>query len=112
MFSVPYVAQYKDIIKELTSKETLCEQVIPTVMPNWDPSPRRGSYSHLWINSTPSLFKQHVKDVFGKIKDKQNKLVFIKSWNEWGEGNYLEPDRKWQSAYLEALKEARNEMDI
>ena len=112
VFSVPYVAQYKNIIKELTSKETLDEQVIPTMMPNWDPSPRRGSYSHLWINSTPSLFKQHVKDVLSKIKHKQNKLVFIKSWNEWGEGNYLEPDRKWQSAYLEALKEVRNEMDI
>ncbi len=37
---------------------------------------------------------------------------FIKSWNEWGEGNYMEPDRKWQRAYLEALKDARKEMNL
>lgn len=22
-------------------------------------------------------------------------IVFLKSWNEWGEGNYMEPDLKY-----------------
>lgn len=112
VFKFPYVAQYKNVIPELTAEETKDETVIPTVMPNWDPSPRRGSYSHLWLNSTPQLFRKHLNDVFSKIKDKQNKLVFIKSWNEWGEGNYMEPDRKWQSAYIETLRDVRKEMNI
>ena len=81
-------------------------------MPNWDHSPRSGRWGIIWTGSTPQLFKQHVLDVFEKIQHKQNKMVFIKSWNEWGEGNYMEPDRKWQRAYLEALKEARNEMNL
>ena len=111
-FKLPKILRYKNVIKEMVTDEAKDERIIPTIMPNWDHSPRSGRYGILWVGSTPTLFRKHVKDVLSKIKDKQNKLVFIKSWNEWGEGNYLEPDRKWQSAYLEALQEARKEMDI
>ena len=39
------------------------------------------------------------------VKDKQRdkQFIFVKSWNEWGEGNYLEPDRKFGRGYLEAI---------
>jgi hypothetical protein len=32
-------------------------------------------------------------------------LVFIKSWNEWAEGNHLEPDLKFGRAYLDVLRD-------
>ena len=112
LFKWPYIAKYKDIIKELVSEESQQEDIIPVIMPNWDPSPRRGSYSHLWINVTPQLFKEHVQMTLNMIKKKSNKIVFIKSWNEWGEGNYLEPDRKWGRAFLQVLKEARDETNM
>ena len=43
------------------------------------------------------------------VKEKDNKWIFIKSWNEWGEGNYLEPDRKTGRKFLQAMKEAIDE---
>lgn len=39
---------------------------------------------------------------------KQNKLIMLKSWNEWAEGNYMEPDLKWGKQYITALKEVIN----
>ena len=32
-------------------------------------------------------------------------IVFLKSWNEWGEGNYMEPDLKYGKKYIETLKQ-------
>jgi hypothetical protein len=28
-------------------------------------------------------------------KPEEDQIIFIKSWNEWAEGNYLEPDMKY-----------------
>jgi len=57
-------------------------------------------------NSTPDLFERHVKEVVDIVQNKQpeHRIIFIKSWNEWAEGNYMEPDLKWGKKYLEALK--------
>ena len=40
---------------------------------------------------------------------KEKQIIFLKSWNEWGEGNYMEPDQKYGHGYLDALKEAIEE---
>jgi hypothetical protein len=60
---------------------------------------------------TPSAFKKHVKEVLKTVKDKpsEKQIVFVRSWNEWGEGNYMEPDLKFGRQYLVALKEAIDE---
>jgi len=81
--------------------------VFPTIIPNWDHSPRSGSKALIMTNSSPELFGMHVDEVLEKVKNKdyEHRLIFIKSWNEWAEGNYMEPDLKWGRKYLETLYE-------
>lgn len=107
-FNFPLVLDYSFISKYFVGEEELIENVFPTIIPNWDHSPRSGRRSYLFHNSTPDLFKKHVLKVLDVLKNKQekNKVVFLKSWNEWGEGNYMEPDLKFGKGYIKALREA------
>ena len=87
-----------------TGEEDKREDCYPVIIPNWDHSPRSGRQGHILVHSTPEKFEKHVDVTFSTIKDKQNKIVILKSWNEWAEGNYMEPDLKYGRGYLEALR--------
>ena len=103
----PRIVEYSEAMKHLVPdlSQFDCE-AYPCVYPNWDNTPRKGRKGLVLANSTPALFEEHVKEAVGALDDRadEHKLVFLKSWNEWAEGNHLEPDTKWGHAYLEALK--------
>ena len=83
------------------------ENVYPTLVPNWDRTPRTKEDS-IYVDSTPEVFEKLARRAFDLVKDKaaEHRLVFLKSWNEWGEGNYMEPDRQYGRGYIEALRRA------
>ena len=83
------------------------DNIFPTILPNWDHSPRSGINALVLHNSTPELFRKHIADILKYVKNKpyEKKIIFLKSWNEWGEGNYMEPDLKWGHGYLLALRD-------
>lgn len=99
--------QYKDVMKYLINeKEDSKENFIPCLIPNWDHSPRSGARASILHNCKPAYFYKHAMEVLRILKNKKNKLVFLKSWNEWGEGNYMEPDLKYGRGYIDALAKA------
>jgi lipopolysaccharide biosynthesis protein len=105
---VPLAYSYKIMSNYFIDKEEdQKENVFPSIIPGWDHTPRSGKEGLVMTNSTPKLFAKHVEQVINLVekKEKKNRIVFIKSWNEWAEGNYLEPDLKFGLQYLEALKE-------
>ncbi|MDD3738104.1 MAG: glycoside hydrolase family 99-like domain-containing protein [Lentimicrobiaceae bacterium] len=99
---------YSDIMKNYYTYEDTFKNVFPTILPQWDRSPRSGNASGIYHNSTPELFKNAVENALEVIKGKdyEYKILFLQSWNEWAEGNYMEPDLKYGKGYLNALKEA------
>lgn len=107
---IPYSKEVKNMLAPDFDSQ---EDVYPAIYPNWDHSPRSGRNGYIVVNSTPALFKKHALQVFDEIKNKkhEHQIVFIKSWNEWGEGNYLEPDLKFGRKYLDALSDAVHEFD-
>ena len=77
-------------------------------MSNWDRSPRAGKNCVIYTNSTPEVFEKHLEDALTLVEKKQpqHQIIAIRSWNEWGEGNYVEPDLKYGHGYLNAIKKA------
>lgn len=106
IFKTPRIIEYKKVIKYLVTKREEDINIIPTIIPNWDHTPRSGWSGTVIKNCYPSLFSRHVKDVLKVINKKPDdeKLVFLKSWNEWGEGNYMEPDIENGRSYIEELR--------
>lgn len=110
LFHYDILSKFKmsKINEHLFVKEDAWENAYPTILPNWDRSPRSGKKAIIYTDSTPSVFKKQVEKALDLVKDKQDehKIIFLKSWNEWGEGNFMEPDMQYGHGYLDALKEA------
>ena len=104
-FKLPVISNYKNNSKYFTNINDKQPEVIPTIIPNWDHTPRSGKEGMVFVNSTPQNFSKNIKETMKHImkKNYENRIIFIKSWNEWAEGNYLEPDLKWGYQYLDVL---------
>lgn len=76
---------------------------IPCIVPHFDHSPRSGSRGHILYDDSPEQWGQLLNDVKELIsyRPEEERLLFIKAWNEWGEGNYLEPDSRFGRQYID-----------
>ncbi len=79
----------------------------PCVMPSWDNSSRRKENVVILKDANPVTYKvwlQAIVSAFTPYSVEEN-FIFINAWNEWAEGNHLEPCEKWGHGYLKATKE-------
>lgn len=104
----PSIFQYENYIRYALQTPPRNYNVYPCVVPNWDNTPRCNHSGYILQNSTPELFRDHLTHALKQVEtnDPNHKIVFIKSWNEWAEGNYLEPDQRYGHAYLQAVQDA------
>lgn len=103
---LPQIIRYKDYANVVLKSFPDRSGIAPQVLSNWDHTPRSGRRGYLMVGSTPKSFGKLMRKLVEKISHHQNKpaFVMIKSWNEWGEGNHLEPDQKYGKGYIEELR--------
>ena len=109
---IPMIYKYKDAMKYMLHEACRERNVIPVITPNWDHTPRSGAKGMVFTHAEPKYFKQLALEALDMVKDKpeEEQLIFVKSWNEWGEGNYMEPDLQYGHGYINALREAIDEV--
>ena len=102
------VIEYSTAMKFWESEIIMNPKIYPSIYPNWDTTPRLGSSGIILKNSNPVAFKKHVGKILDLIKEKEaeDRVIFLKSWNEWAEGNYMEPDLKYGKGFIKALRES------
>jgi len=99
----PIMIDYNEVIDKIWDDKCNDDDFLPTLIPNWDHTSRSGYNGTMFYNTTPELWEKMVKKVITNTKNKKNKIIMLKSWNEWGEGNYMEPDLKYGRQYIDIL---------
>lgn len=82
-----------------------------TAMPRWDNTPRMQNKAHIFANSSPGSYQAWLEEITRRTFEQYSgdyRLVFLNAWNEWAEGNYLEPDDKYGHEYLHSTKNAKD----
>jgi len=102
----PATFKYRDFV-EHNQVDPGHRDFFPCVVSNWDNSPRSGRRAYVLSNPSPELFRMQLQRAVRQVENRpaDQQVVFVKSWNEWAEGNYLEPDQRYGVAYLEVCRD-------
>lgn len=100
------VYEYRVLRERMLAKADPPYIRFPGVTPAWDNSARRKKHAVMLRNSTPDEYEKWLGAVVSRFAppSKEEDFIFINAWNEWAEGNHLEPCLRWGRKYLEATK--------
>lgn len=103
------IHDYASFVERMVQKPLPKYKRFSCVTPSWDNSARRPSNAFIIKNNQPDIYEKWLKHAVELTKDRSiESIVFINAWNEWAEGNHLEPCQKWGRAYLEATRNVLN----
>lgn len=105
-YSEQKIYEYATIVERMLTKPSPLYKRFSCVTPSWDNTARRQKNATILKNSSPEIYEHWLREAIKKTTtDKDgNKIVFINAWNEWAEGNHLEPCQKWGHSYLKATQ--------
>lgn len=109
------VYEYDHLVEAAMAMTSPSYPVIRGVCPGFDNTARRQNGAVILKDATPESYARWLSSVVRKNRsmhlrhEPTAQFVFINAWNEWAEGNHLEPCRRWHRAYLEATRDALRE---
>lgn len=100
------IFDYSEMVEKMLSRPTPDYKIFPGITPMWDNTARRKEGATIIKGSTPGLYAYWLKKILESFKpySKDENFIFLNAWNEWAEGNHLEPCQKWGKQYLEVTK--------
>lgn len=102
------IVSYKEYVNYLVSQPWTDEyKYFPCITPMWDNTARRKFDPIILDDASPEAYRQWLSYILNNFSPptQEENLLFINAWNEWAEGNHLEPCQKWGMSYLEATKD-------
>lgn len=86
----------------------------PLANADWDNTPRAKHDGSVFWGASPKAFKRHFEQCLLQVlsRNLEKQIVFVRAWNEWAEGNCLEPEKKYGNAYLVAISETKKKLNI
>jgi hypothetical protein len=108
-----FIYDYEEFV-DLQIESGFKPNSFPCITPMWDNSARRKVFYFILHNSTPDKYKKWLTHILSQYpwKEMPESFLFINAWNEWAEGNHLEPCQKWGTAYLQATKDSLAKFDV
>ena len=106
-YGIKQLVNYDDVWNKIIRNQKVGKNYFYGGFVGFDDSPRHGKRAIIIYGQTPEKFRKYMICLLAKAYRADCDFVFLNAWNEWGEGMYLEPDKKHGTAYLQALKEAR-----
>lgn len=102
------VMDYAEFDRRMRDMEPGHTHYFPSVFVGWDNTPRRGERGVVVVGQSPERLYEQVQRAVGIASSRpaEEQLLFVNAWNEWAEGNHLEPDLLSGRSYLEALQAA------
>ena len=101
----PTRIEFADVVAHALEGMPPGDRYLPSVLPGWDNTPRCSYHGVVFEGETPELFKAYLRKAVERVSgySAQRRIIFLKAWNEWAEGNYVEPDSISGHAYLDAI---------
>lgn len=89
-------------------RQRFTHPVHPTIFVGWDNTPRRGRAAIVLLDDDVRWFEAGVRELVDAslASPWEQRLIFVNAWNEWAEGNFLEPSLDEGLTRLEALRRA------
>jgi GT2 family glycosyltransferase len=103
------VCDYREVMMKYLQKEIPSYTRFRTVMPGWDNTPRQPNKSYIFLNSSPSIYQVWLEEIISQTCQQNygdERILMVAAWNEWAEGNHLEPDKHFGHGFLEATRNA------
>jgi lipopolysaccharide biosynthesis protein len=108
-----HVYAYEDVAERAMSATIPDYPRWPGVAPGFDNSARCKRNAYIFVRQSPQVYQNWLSQALRRSQDVAQRyegsgrgVVFINAWNEWAEGNYLEPDDRFGHAFLDATKAA------